>query len=127
MKTKQLVLLFSAFLLTFSLSSCYYDNEEDLYPGGNSCDTSNVTYSNSVAPVFANANGANCNSCHSSSNPSGNIVTDNYASVKANISRIRGAINHQSGYSQMPQNGSKLSTCELTKIDIWINQGMPNN
>jgi len=127
MKTTKIFPLISVLLLMFSISGCYYDNEEDLYPGSSNCDTSNVTYSNSVAPVFANANGANCNSCHSSSNPSGNIVTDNYTSVKANISRIRGAINHQSGFSPMPQNGSKLSVCELTKIDVWINQGMPNN
>lgn len=106
-----------------TLSGCYYDNEEDLYPGGNICDTSNVTYSGSVAPIFSSY----CNSCHSSSNPSGNIVTDNYNSVKANISRIQGAINHESGYSPMPANGGKLSTCELDKIDIWIRQGMPNN
>jgi mono/diheme cytochrome c family protein len=123
MKSRKSAFLALTLLLGFSLSSCYYDNEEDLYPGSTSCDTSNVTYSNSVAPVFA----ANCNSCHSSGSPSGNIITDNYTSVKANISRIRGAVNHQSGYSQMPQNGSKLPTCELTKIDVWINQGMPNN
>jgi len=123
MKTKQIIQLFSVLVLVFSLSGCYYDNEEELYPGSNTCDTSNVTYSNSVAPVFA----ANCNSCHSGGSPSGNIITDNYTSVKANISRIRGAINHQSGFSSMPQNGSKLPSCELTKIDVWINQGMPNN
>jgi len=123
MKKPSLLLLFTALILVFSLNGCYYDNEEELYPGSTSCDTSNVTYSNSVAPVFA----ANCNSCHSSGSPSGNVVTDNYTSVKANISRIRGAINHQSGFSQMPQNGSKLAACELTKIDVWINQGMPDN
>lgn len=123
MKTKFSAFILLTFLLAFSVSSCYYDNEEDLYPGSTSCDTTNVTYSQSVAPVFA----SNCNMCHGSSNPSGNIVTDNYASVKTNISRIQGAINHQSGYSPMPQNGSKLSACDLTKIDVWINQGMPNN
>ncbi len=123
MKSRKSAFLALTLLLGFSISSCYYDNEEDLYPGSSSCDTSNVTYSKSVAPVFA----SNCNSCHSSGSPSGNIITDNYSSVKANISRIRGAVNHQSGYSQMPQNGSKLPTCELTKIDVWINQGMPNN
>lgn len=123
MKKTSLLLLFSTLLLVFSLNGCYYDNEEELYPGSTTCDTTNVTYSNSVAPVFA----ANCNSCHSSGSPSGNIVTDNYTSVKANISRIRGAINHQSTFSQMPQNGSKLPACTLTKIDVWINQGMQEN
>jgi len=114
-----------AFILVVgvTISGCYYDNEEDLYPGGNTCDTSNVTYSASVAPIFS----AYCNSCHSGSNPSGNIATDTYNSVKTNISRIQGAINHQPGYSPMPANGGKLSDCELAKIDIWVRQGMQNN
>lgn len=112
-----------ALALMLTLSGCYYDNEEDLYLGSNTCDTTNITYSQSVAPVFAGY----CNSCHGGSSPSGNINTDSYLGVTSNISRIRGAINHESGYSRMPQNGGKLSTCDLTKIDIWISQGMPEN
>jgi hypothetical protein len=123
MRKTSIFLFSTALLLAFSLNSCYNDSEEELYPGSTNCDVSNVTYSNAIAPVLA----ANCNSCHSSSNPSGNIVTDNYASAVANMSRIRGCINHLSGYSPMPKNGSKLSDCELSKFDIWINQGMPNN
>ena len=123
MKKTSLLLLAVSLIIAFSLNGCYNDSEEELYPGSNTCDVSNVTYSNSIAPVFTTY----CNSCHSTSNPSGNIVTDNYASAKANMSRIRGAVNHASGYSFMPKNGSQLSTCDLTKIDIWINQGMPNN
>lgn len=111
------------FVLALTINSCYYDNEEDLYLGSTTCDTTAVTYSNSIAPVFSGY----CNSCHGSSSPSGNIITDNYASVKTNISRIQGAINHQSGYIAMPQSGGKLSPCDLTKIDIWIRHGMPNN
>jgi len=124
MKTQLIrINLVFAFALILLLNSCYYDNEEDLYLGSNTCDTTNVTYSQSVAPVFAGY----CNSCHSGSSPSGNINTDSYASVKSNISRIQGAINHESGYSPMPQNSGKLSACDLTKIDIWISQGMPDN
>jgi hypothetical protein len=116
-------LLASAFALTLSLGGCYYDNEEDLYLGSSSCDTSNVTYTLSVAPVFAGY----CNSCHATGSPSGGIVTDNYESVVANITRIKGSINHENGYLAMPQNGGKLSTCDLSKIDIWIRKGMLND
>ncbi len=116
-------ILASAFALTLSLGGCYYDNEEDLYLGSNSCDTSNVTYTLSVAPVMAGY----CNSCHATGSASGNIVTDNYASVVADIARIRGAVNHVSGFSPMPQNGGKLSDCDLSKIDIWIRQGKLKN
>ncbi len=123
MKKTSLIALSTLILVALSLTSCYYDSEEELYPGSLTCNTSNVTYSNSIAPVFAN----NCNSCHGSSDPSDKIVTDNYASAKANITRIRGAINRQAGFTPMPKNAGQLSTCDLTKIDIWISQGMPNN
>jgi len=117
------IFIFILITLAICTSGCYYDNEEELYPGSSDCDTSNVTYSQSLAPVFS----ANCNACHSGNSPSGNIRTDSYTSVSTNISRIRGAVNHESGYSPMPQDGGKLSECDLTKIDIWIQQGMPEN
>jgi hypothetical protein len=122
-KTQIKIVLISAFALILAVSGCYYDNEEDLYLGSSTCDTNNVTYSASVAPVFAGY----CNSCHSGSAPSGGIKTDSYTSVTANIISIRGAINHEPGYLAMPQNGGSLSGCDLTKIDIWIRQGMQNN
>lgn len=123
MKTEIKVILVAILAISLTVSGCYYDNEEDLYLGNSTCDTSNVTYAISVAPVFAGY----CNSCHSGSSPSGNIKTDSYSSVVTNITRIRGSINHQSGFQAMPQNGGSLSSCDLTKIDIWIRQGMLNN
>lgn len=120
---KLLLTLFLFASLMIYASGCYYDKEEDLYLGSGSCDTTNITYSASVAPVFASY----CNSCHGGGSPSGGIITNNYASVKSNITRIRGAINHQQGFLAMPQNGGQLSGCDLTKIDIWIRMGMPNN
>lgn len=123
MKTEIKVILVAILAISLTVSGCYYDNEEDLYLGNSTCDTSNVTYATSVAPVFAGY----CNSCHSGSSPSGNIKTDSYSSVVTNITRIRGSINHQSGFQAMPQNGGSLSSCDLTKIDIWIRQGMLNN
>ena len=123
MKSRFILLLISVIALSVTITGCYYDNEEDLYLGSNTCDTTNVTYSGSIAPVFAGY----CNSCHSGSNPSGGIKTDNYTSVKTNITRIRGAVNHQSGYKAMPNNGGQLSTCDRTKIDIWIRKGMLQN
>ncbi|MEI6060679.1 MAG: cytochrome c [Bacteroidota bacterium] len=123
MKTRLRILLVSAFALTFTLSGCYNDNEEDLYIGSSTCDLSNVTYSGTIAPIFT----AYCNSCHSGASPSGDIVTDNYTSVLAKIDRIRGCVNQLPGFSAMPQGGNKLSACELAKIDVWIAQGKPNN
>ena len=123
MKIKIKAFIVSVFAVTLAISGCYNDKEEDLYLGSNTCDTTNLTYSESVAPLF----GGYCNSCHSGSAPSGNIKTDSYSSVVKNIKRIRGAINHQPGFLAMPQNGGSLSGCDLTIIDIWIRQGMLNN
>jgi hypothetical protein len=123
MKIQMRIMFVSVLTLTLSLGGCYYDNEEDLYLGSKTCDTTNVTYSASVAPVFAGY----CYSCHSGSAPSGGIKVDSYSSVVANITRIRGAINHQPGFLAMPQNGGSLSGCDLTIIDIWIREGMPEN
>jgi hypothetical protein len=122
-KKKTMTKLLVSVFIVLALSACKYDNEEDLYSVSNSCDTNNVTYSGDIAPVFS----ANCNSCHGGIAPSGNVNTDSHASLVANIARIRGAINHESGYMEMPQNGAKLPACDLTKIDIWIRQGMPDN
>jgi mono/diheme cytochrome c family protein len=123
MRINPKLLFIPGLLLAISLGSCYYDNEEDLYPGGSSCDTTNVTYSGTVAPIFQ----ANCNACHGGSTPSAGLATDSYSAVSANIDRISGAINHLQGYSPMPQGGDKLSDCDLARIRRWINLGKPNN
>ncbi|MHC1775063.1 MAG: hypothetical protein AB9834_06560 [Lentimicrobium sp.] len=118
-----LVFALSAFMVT----SCYYDNEEYLYPElpGGQCDTTGITYSGFVAPLMA----SNCNSCHSEASPSGNVITSTYAGLKTAVNSgvFRKAINHESGASAMPQGGNKLPSCELLKIDAWINQGAPQN
>lgn len=112
-----------AILVIATFAGCYYDNEEELYPGQASCDSINVTYSASLAPVLA----AQCNGCHNGTGAPAGISTDNYTSVVANISRISGAINHQQGYSAMPKGQLKLDDCTLAKFKKWINSGTPNN
>ncbi len=113
------------FLLFFV--SCYYDNEEALYPTLNtSCDTTNVTYSVTVVSILSN----NCYSCHSNNNAAAsgnNIRLEDYADVVARSASITGSINHTGSYSPMPKNGGKLKSCSLTQFDIWVRNGMPNN
>lgn len=89
------------------------------------CDTSNVTYSGTINPILQ----ANCLGCHSSAGSGGGILLNTFSAVKGQVNngRLWGAINWQSGFSQMPKNSSKLSDCDITKIGIWIQQGAPNN
>lgn len=120
--------IFQAFIglmISLAFTSCYYDNEEELYPNPVACDTTNVTYSATIAPILS----ANCNGCHASGAPSAGIVTDNYTDLQTIVQngKLVGAINHLNGFSPMPKGGNKLSDCNLAKIEKWINAGAPNN
>lgn len=107
------------------LQSCYYYNEEELYPSVGDCDTTNVTYSGTIAIIMAE----NCNACHPSGFPQGNVVTDNYTDLKtvADNGRLWGAINHAAEFTPMPQNLPKLSDCKLNKIKTWLDNGALND
>jgi hypothetical protein len=125
---KRLLLFFVTFvtILLFSVS-CYYDNEEALYPTLNSsCDTTNVTFTGKISTLLAN----NCLSCHSNASaPSAgnNIALENYTDVVARATAISSSINHTGSTSPMPKNGGKISSCLLTQYSIWLRNGMPQN
>jgi mono/diheme cytochrome c family protein len=89
------------------------------------CDTLSVSYSGTVEPIIQNS----CLGCHSSAGTGGGIMLTSYSTVRQQIDngRLWGAVNWQQGYVAMPQNGSKLSDCNIAQIGIWIRQGAPNN
>ena len=116
--------LASLAVFMFFFVSCYYDNEEALYPNLNSsCDTTNVTYSGSIEPILNN----NCYSCHSDANAAfgGNVHLQAASDVISMSSRIAVAIK-RTGAFPMPPSG-KLSSCAITQFDIWVKKGTPNN
>ncbi|MEZ4950222.1 MAG: hypothetical protein R2879_13170 [Saprospiraceae bacterium] len=89
------------------------------------CDTSNVTYNSSVKPILQTY----CYGCHAGSGFLGGIDYTNYSGVKATVDngKLWGSVNHASGYSAMPQNGAKLSACDLQIIKTWIDAGAVDN
>lgn len=111
----------------FFLKSCYYDNEEFLYPSfGAVCDTVNVTFNGTITAILSNS----CLSCHSNSTAAGsgnNIRLENYADVQIRAAAVAGSIKHQVPYSPMPKNGGKIKACSITQFDIWVRKGMPDN
>jgi hypothetical protein len=94
-----------------------------------SCDTSQVTYSNTLAPMFAK----NCTGCHNDNLTNGNVKLNTYEQVKivADNGKLVGTITHAPGYTPMPESyppGSvKLPDCTINQIKIWIAAGAPNN
>lgn len=129
MKTSlKLSFLLFGFVL-ISVTSCYYDVEEELYPI-NTCDTTNVTYSGHVSAVLTN----NCLNCHNTSNAQfigGGIVLDSYANLKTYVDngKFLSSITHDGNASFMPQSvdNRMLPACDISKIQAWINAGSPNN
>jgi len=90
------------------------------------CDTTQVTYSGTIAPIFQTY----CTGCHSGSAPSGGGVDLTvYANVvaQANSGKLWGDVSHLNGYNAMPLGGASLSSCDLSKINAWIKAGTPNN
>ncbi len=110
--------------LIFVATSCYYDNEEYLYPslsGIRECDTTAISYALHISPIIT----SKCGTCHSTSaapSSGGSIVLEGYSNLqKVAISgKLLGSITHAPGFSAMPKGGNKLSYCERTTIRRWI-------
>lgn len=124
-----IIIFFLLGMIFIPIPGCYFDNEEDLYPD-NGCDTVNVTYSQSVAPIIQNK----CFQCHSIATEvssgsgvhfEGYIAISNY--LTSSEASFLGSIRHESGFSPMPKNNPKLTPCEIKKIELWIADGFPDN
>jgi len=88
------------------------------------CDTVNVKFSSHVFPVIQQ----NCISCHSGASPNGNVSLTNHSQVVSAVTskNLLEIIKHANGYIAMPP-GGKMHNCEIRKVELWINDGMPNN
>ena len=121
---RSITLVITVAMFLFIVVSCYYDNEEALYPSlNNSCDTTNVTFSATITSVL----NSYCTTCHSGSPASGGITLTNYASVQAQASsgQLMNSLNGN-GVPIMPFSGS-LPACKMDQFKIWIRNGMLNN
>lgn len=109
-------------------TSCENNNKEVLY----GCDSLNVSYSKTIQPLLS----ANCYKCHSSANASslgGGTVLDSHTDLITWIDITPGSdggillqdIKHLG--NPMPKSASKLSSCDIAKIEHWIFEGGKNN
>lgn len=121
LKTIKLVLLLGVISM---MSSCYYDAENELYPSV-SCGTDAMSYKTDISPIITQ----NCFACHRNNSTISTISLEGYDNllVQVESGTLVGTITHASGYSPMPQNLSKMSDCNISKIQAWITQGALNN
>lgn len=123
----------SGFMMLASciLFSCYNDNLSELAPSGvpgGACDTTGIiTYSHHIAPML-NTNCGTGNSCHGSNNISGYDLS-NYTGVHSAVvsGKLISSITWTGSAIRMPENGSKMNSCNIIKIKKWINAGALNN
>ena len=103
--------------------SCYYDNEEELYPfEAQGCDTlTNVTYNGHIEAIIQN----NCavSGCHTGNSPTGGLFLDTYQQVKAIADN--GDLTDRTIVQQDMPPSSPLSNCEMEAIQKWVNNGSP--
>ena len=105
-----------------SLNSCYYDVEEELYAASD-CDSSTVRYSVEVTEILTNYG---CLTCHSDLAA---LDLNGYADLKVYVDNgvLLGSLNHDVGFRPMPDNGPKISVCDLNRIKKWIREGALDN
>ena len=106
--------------LIFTLNSCIRDEIVNLQPivVGNDCDTTNISYSLVVVPLFTQ-----CLPCHNNSNNYAGVNLEGYENTKKEVSRgdlIGSLRNSMSSYFSS-------SDCDFLKIQAWKNQGSKNN
>ncbi|MBK8491645.1 MAG: hypothetical protein IPL49_12370 [Saprospirales bacterium] len=89
------------------------------------CTTDNVTFAGSIAPLLK----THCEGCHGNVNPGGSIQLLNYNQIITQVDngKLLGAVDHQAGFKPMPPNVSKMPACYIEQIQLWINDGAPNN
>ena len=107
-----------------SVSGCYYDNAEQLYGTGGTCDSTS-TWSADIQPLIQ----AQCLGCHQGASANGGLDLSSHASVQN--SALNGSLMDriQRGAGDplaMPPSGP-LSNCNVAKVRVWERGGaLPN-
>ncbi|RAK66900.1 hypothetical protein DLM85_11875 [Hymenobacter edaphi] len=108
------------------LSSCAYQNEQELFASEQlTCDTVSVTYRGTIAPLLAQ----HCQRCHGPTRAESGVVVTAHHDVQTlgRTGQLLGVIQHKPGYPAMPDGGPMLAPCDINKVKIWVRAGMPDN
>lgn len=87
------------------------------------CDTADVRFSSTISSLL----NTHCVACHNSNNASNGVQLDSYSAVvsEVNSGRLISVLNG-TAYPQMPPSGP-LDFCSVRSIELWIQDGAPNN
>jgi hypothetical protein len=111
-----LIFLFCCTILTIG---CSDDKSTDDIT---ECDTQNITYTEDISVILQSCDSPGC---HGTASLNGSLKGFDDAIYFSSNYSIIDAIKHQNGASPMPQGGEKLSDCNITKIETWIDNGFP--
>jgi hypothetical protein len=103
------------------LCSCYYDNEEMLYPNESSCYNAEVSFDIHIKPLIE----SKCATagCHVAG--TGRVVLDTYPAIK-NIADNGQLKDRVLTRKDMPPAGP-LSVCDQETLRAWLDNGSVNN
>jgi mono/diheme cytochrome c family protein len=131
---RQCRVLLSVISLAGCFSACSYTNSaDDLAP----CNLpATVSYQLDVLPILKQQ----CYRCHQADKykvlTSNTLNMEDFGSLKYyatpsngrnNVSYLVGNIRHDEGFNPMPDDGGKLSDCDIALIKAWVDAGAPNN
>jgi hypothetical protein len=128
MKRKEIILLLSSCCFFIAFASCYHHKGDIEYPSS-LCDTTNVTLSGQLTDIME----INCFRCHSNANAAtlgGNYNLQDYNTIQEAAlsgSLLSSILRDNKLAPPMPQDGGKLSDCEINKFRAWINGGAQHN
>ncbi|MDF1696398.1 MAG: hypothetical protein P1U56_11220 [Saprospiraceae bacterium] len=112
-------------LVVLFASACIMISCGDEDEPGDTCETTGLTYDNYAKDFLA----SNCVSsgCHDADgiNTIGSYETYEDTKTAFEFGRVKGAINHEDGFSNMPKGGTKLDDCSIDKLSAWIDAGLP--
>ena len=112
--------LIMATCLWLSLSACYYDKEQVLFPSAVNCSNINAKFSSDIVPIVQSK--CSITGCHDAGSTNKGGPFTNYSEIKAKASIIKSQV--LSG--AMPQ-GTTLSASQIQMISCWVDNGSLNN
>lgn len=116
----RIISVFALLALIVGINSCYYDNEEELYPNPPVCDTTALTYDANIASII----NTKCaiEACHGGTQ---SPQLDSYQQVSNRLNRINERAVVQG--TMPPLSATPLTDCEKLQLEQWIKNNGPEN